>query len=92
MNLLLLAAFERIPAVLAPAGRALRVFGEAPLAFYLAHLWLFALIGAAGFRDGASYSEVYIVWLAGLWPLYVVTRWYRDFKHAKPIDSYWRLF
>ena len=92
VNLLWLAAFERIPAVLAPAGRALRVFGEAPLAFYLAHLWLFAVIGAAGFRDGAGYPVVYVVWLAGLWPLYVVTRRYRDFKHAKPIDSYWRLF
>ena len=92
VNLLLLTAFERIPVLLAPAGRVLRVFGEAPLAFYLAHLWLFALVGAVAFRDGAGYLAVYLVWLAGLWPLYVVTRRYRDFKHAKPIDSYWRLF
>ena len=92
VNLLLLTAFERIPALLASAGRVLRVFGEAPLAFYLAHLWLFALVGAVAFRDGAGYLAVYLVWLAGWWPLYVVTRRYRDFKHAKPIDSYWRLF
>ena len=90
VNLLLLAAFERMPARLAL--RVLRVFGEAPLAFYLAHLWLFALVGAAGFRDGAGYLAVYLVWLVGLWPLYFVTRRYRDFKQSKPIDSSWRLF
>jgi uncharacterized membrane protein len=91
VNLLLLACFDRMPARLAFV-RVLRVFGEAPLAFYLAHLWLFALIGAAGFRDGAGYLAVYVVWFAGLWPLYFVTRRYRDFKQSKPIDSYWRLF
>lgn len=91
-NLLLLAGLERMPAWLAPLGRVLRVFGEAPLAFYLAHLWLFALVGAAGFRDGTGYLVVYVVWLVGLWPLYFVTRRYRDFKRATPIDSYWRLF
>jgi len=91
-NLLLLAGLERVPAWLAPLGRVLRVFGEVPLAFYLAHLWLFALVGAAGFRDGAGYLAVYVVWLVGLLPLYFVTRRYRDFKRAKPIDSYWRLF
>ena len=91
VNLLLLAGFERMPARLAFV-RVLRVFGQAPLAFYLAHLWLFALIGAAGFRDGAGYLAVYLVWLAGLCPLYFATRRYRDFKRAKPIDSYWRLF
>jgi uncharacterized membrane protein len=91
VNLLLLAGFERTAARLAFV-RVLRVFGQAPLAFYLAHLWLFALIGAAGFRDGAGYLAVYAVWLAGLVPLYFVTRRYRDFKQAKPIESYWRLF
>ena len=91
-NLLMLAALEQLPAWLAPLGRVLRVFGQAPLAFYLAHLWLFALIGAAGFRDGAGYLAVDLVWLAGLVPLYFVTRRYRDFKHDKAIDSYWRLF
>ena len=91
-NMLMLAVFERLPAWLAPLGGVLRVFGQAPLAFYLAHLWLFAVIGAAGFRDGAGYLTVYLVWLAGLWPLYLVTRGYRDFKRSKPIDSYWRLF
>lgn len=90
-NLLLLAGLERRP-WLAPVARVLRVFGQAPLAFYLAHLWLFALVGAAAFRDGAGYLGVYVVWLVGLWPLYSVTLRYRNFKLARPIDSYWRLF
>lgn len=91
-NVLMLAWLERMPARLAPLGSVLRVFGQAPLAFYLAHLWLFALVGAVGFRDGTGYLAVYLVWLAGLWPLYFVTLRYRDFKQAKPIDSYWRMF
>lgn len=73
-------------------GQWLQVFGQAPLAFYLAHLWLYSLAGAAAFRDGSGYLTVYLVWLASLWPLYLVTLRYRKFKQAKPVDSYWRMF
>ena len=73
-------------------GQWLQVFGQAPMAFYLAHLWLYALIGAAAFRDGTGYATVYLVWIASLGPLYLVTRRYRDFKQAKAVESYWRMF
>lgn len=43
-------------------------------------------------RDGAGYLAVYVVWIASWWPLYVVTRRYRDFKQTKAADSYWRMF
>ena len=73
-------------------GQVLQVFGQAPLAFYLAHLWLYPLVGAAAFRDGAGYPTVYLIWIASWWPLYLVTRRYRDFKQTKAADSYWRMF
>lgn len=92
VNALVLASLDGLQARLGRIGRTLQVFGQAPLAFYLAHLWLYALSGAAAFRDGAGYLTVYLVWAVSLWPLYVVTRRYRDFKQATSVDSYWRMF
>jgi uncharacterized membrane protein len=91
-NLLALAAIERTRAWTTSAGRLLQVFGQAPLAYYVAHLWLFATVGVLWFRQGTGYGVVYLVWIAGLVPLYFFTRWYRDFKMAKPADSVWRFF
>ena len=73
-------------------GRVLEVFGQAPLAFYIAHLWLFAVVGIIGYRQGASYGVVYSIWLVGLVPLYVFTRWYGRRVGAKPAASAWRYF
>jgi uncharacterized membrane protein len=90
-NLLALALIERTRPWTTRAGQLLLVFGQAPLAFYIAHLWLFAIVGIIWFRQGASYPVVYAVWLAALVPLYFVARGYRDFKRSKPGDSWWRL-
>ena len=91
-NLLLLVLFERTRAWTIAIRRALLVLGQAPLAFYIAHLWLFAVIGMLWFRQGTGYAAVYAIWLAGLVPLYVFTRWYRDRKLATAADSIWRFF
>ena len=91
-NLLALAAIERVRLWTTRPGRILQTFGQAPLAYYIAHLWLFAIVGIIGFRQGTGYAVVYLVWIAGLVPLYAVTRWYRDFKVAKPAESLWRFF
>ncbi len=91
-NLVLLAGIERVRPWTSSAGRVLETFGRAPLAFYIAHLWLFALIGVAWFRQGTTYGVVYAIWLAGLVPLYGVTRWFASFTAAKPADSRWRYF
>jgi uncharacterized membrane protein len=92
VNVLVLAMMARMQERMGRVGQWLQVFGQAPMAFYLAHLWLYALIGAASFRDGAGYRTVYLVWIASWWPLYVVTRRYRDFKQTKAAHSYWRMF
>lgn len=91
-NLLLLAGIERVRPWTSSAGRVLETFGRAPLAFYIAHLWLFALIGVAWFRQGTTYGVVYAIWLAGLVPLYAVTRWFASVTAAQPADSRWRYF
>jgi uncharacterized membrane protein len=91
-NLLLLWLFDRAHLWRTQIGAILIVFGQAPLAFYIAHLWLFAVIGMIWFRQGAGYATVYAIWLAGLVPLYFFTRWYRDVKFAAPPESRWRYF
>jgi uncharacterized membrane protein len=70
----------------------LAVYGQAPLFFYLAHLWLYAVIGALFFRQGTTLGSMYGVWLAGLIPLWFLSRWYRDFKSRTPSESVWRFF
>lgn len=92
VNALALAWLDRMQERMGRIGQVLQVFGQAPLAFYLAHLWLYSLLGAAAFRDGTGYLTIYLVWLASLGPLYLVTLRYRNFKQTKPTDSYWRMF
>ncbi len=92
VNVLVLAWMDRMQERMGRVGRWLQVFGQAPMAFYLVHLWLYALLGAAAFRDGAGYLTVYVIWVASLWPLFVVTRRYRDFKQSTAIDSSWRMY
>lgn len=91
-NVFVLAGIERAQLWTNRVGQVLRVFGQAPLAYYLAHLWLFAIVGAVGFRNGTGYLTVYLVWVVGFVPLYFLARWYRDFKMGKSADSLWRLF
>jgi uncharacterized membrane protein len=84
VNLILLASLTR--------NRWLTVYGQTPLFYYIAHLYLYAVIGAAFFRDGAGMLTLYTVWAAGLVPLYYACRWYRSFKQSKPPESVWRFF
>ncbi len=92
VNLLALAAIDRVQLWTRGVGRVLETFGRAPLAFYIAHLWLFALIGLAWFRQGTGYGVVYAIWLGGLVPLYLVTRWYGGFVAGRPVTSAWKYF
>jgi uncharacterized membrane protein len=87
-NLLLFGLFSRTrPA----ASRVLVTFGRAPLFFYIAHLYLFALVGALFFRHGASYPVGLGVWAAGLLALYPACRLFERFKYRRPPTSLWRM-
>jgi len=91
-NLMALAVIDRVQLWTTGPGRMLETLGQAPLAFYIAHLWLFASIGVIGFRQGTSYGVVYIIWLAGLVPLYFFTAGYAKFIARKPAGSLWKYF
>lgn len=87
INLLLLAGLTHLPAAFR---RVIDVYGRSPMFFYLAHLWLFMLIGLP-FRDGTGYGVLYLAWVIGMIPLYFACRRYTAFKLAKPVESYWRM-
>lgn len=70
--------------------RPLAVFGRSPLFFYIAHLGLYGLIGAAAFPGGTSILQMYPAWLAGLVVLFVACWAYGRFKQSQPPESLWR--
>lgn len=90
LDLLLLAALQRTAAWTTAAGRWLETLGRAPLAFYIAHLWLYAIVGAVWFRQGAGYGVVYAFWLGGLVPLSFATAAFSRFVAGRPAGSAWR--
>ena len=65
INLILLGLLPRLPSAWR---RVLDVYGKSPLFFYLAHIWLFTLIGLP-FRQGTGYGVLYLVWVCGMIPL-----------------------
>lgn len=89
VDLLILGALARFRAVRATLSP-LAVFGRAPLFFYVAHLYLYAVVGALFFRRPVELPAMMGVWLAGLVPLWFLCRYYRRFKDRQPAESFWR--
>ena len=90
LDLLLLSAMQRTAAWTTAGGRWLDMLGRAPLVFYIAHLWLFAVVGALWFRQGTGYGVVYAIWLGGLVPLSFFTARVSRFIANRPAGSAWR--
>ena len=68
--LILLWAFEKLPDKLPVGLKPLLVFGQAPLFFYVLHLFLYALLGRLFTPAGADYGVMILFWLLGLAILY----------------------
>jgi uncharacterized membrane protein len=91
LDLILLSALNAAGGWLRGQNSPLLVFGQSALAFYLLHLYTYALMGLF-FSGGASRLTMYAGWLVGLVALYPVCSRYRAFKQQKSPDSLWRLF
>ena len=68
------------------------VFGQAPLFFYVLHLFVFVAMGHLFAPDGTSIPKMFPFWLAGLAILYPLCLAFRRFKKRKPVHSLVRLF
>ena len=92
VNLILLSLFHRVarsrPAWLQP----LVWLGQAPLFFYIAHLFLYAAIGNGLVPKGTSLEVMYLWWLGGVVILLPLTYWFGRFKRRQSPDSIVRLF
>ena len=91
INFGLLFLFFKIEPALRHTGQPLLVFGRSPLFFYIAHIYLYAIVGLA-FPNGTSYQVMYLFWFIGLMILFPLCLWYGKFKMKKPIESVWKLF
>jgi uncharacterized membrane protein len=92
VDLLLLALLARFGAALGRWGHPLLVFGRSPLFFYVAHLYLYGLIGLALGPRGTGIPRMYPFWLLGLAILYPLCWLYGRFKQRQAPGSVWRLF
>jgi hypothetical protein len=91
VDLLLVFLLSKVETQLQSWGTFLVLFGSTALFFYIAHLYLYALMGLA-FPNGTSFGLMYCLWFAGLVLLYPLCLWYRRFKEQKLPDSVWRFF
>ncbi|HEX5691146.1 MAG TPA: hypothetical protein VFX76_14125, partial [Roseiflexaceae bacterium] len=87
-----LAFLARAGGKLARWGAPLLVFGRSPLFFYIAHLYLYGLLGLTFGSRGTGIVRMYPFWLLGLAMLYPLCWLYGRFKLRQPPGSLWRLF
>lgn len=87
INLIILGLFARVGERAQQFLRPLAVFGQAPLFFYLLHLFLYASLGHLFTPNGTSIPTMYAFWLLGLLILYPQCSWYGQFKHSQPANS-----
>jgi uncharacterized membrane protein len=90
-NLLLLRLFSGVYIGKWKTSQVFATFGRAPLFFYLAHLYLFAVVGALFFRHGTNYLVGLAVCAGGLVPLYFASAWFDRLKRATPKTSVVRM-
>ncbi len=90
-DLVVLGIFARVKSSLPRAVlQGLAVYGQAPLFFYLAHLYLYATLGLWLAPTGIPRMLPY--WLLGLEILFPFCWLYGRFKHTRSPESIWRLF
>jgi uncharacterized membrane protein len=92
LDLVLLGWLDRARERLGGLVRALAVYGQAPLFFYIAHFYLFGGLSMLAFRHSAAPQWLlYPLWLAGVALLYIPCLKFRGFKQRQPPASLWRM-
>jgi uncharacterized membrane protein len=90
-NLVLLGLFSRATQWLSTTARPLVTLGRAALYFFLAHWFVYAVLGGAFFTKPGDLPATYLVWIVGLVALYPICKAYEAFKHRMPAASVWRM-
>jgi len=90
-DLVLLGLFSRATQWLSTGARPLVTLGQAALYFFLAHWFVYAVLGGAFFPKPGDLPATYLVWIVGLVTLYPICKAYEAFKHRMPAASVWRM-
>lgn len=88
INLVLLFLFSAIAEK--PWLKPIKVFGQTAMFYYIAHLYIYALIGYA-FPNGCSLPVLYFCWILGLVLLYFICNQFLIFKQKKAANSLWKM-
>jgi len=89
--LLLLGLFNQVATHRQQLFRPLVVFGQAPLLFYMLHLFLYACLGHLLAPHGTSLVRMYPLWLLGVAILYPLCLWYGRLKQRQSPNSLLRM-
>jgi uncharacterized membrane protein len=87
VNLIILGLFGRAEERFKSFVHPLMVFGQAPLFFYIAHLFLYAGVGRWLTPNGTTIPQMIPYWLLGLLILYPLCVWYGRLKGRQPTRS-----
>ncbi|MEN8173168.1 MAG: heparan-alpha-glucosaminide N-acetyltransferase domain-containing protein, partial [Chloroflexota bacterium] len=90
INLLLLWGFSQSNESVSRYIQPLAAFGQVPLFFYVAHLFLYAGLGIWLTPAGTSLIKMYPFWLLGLLILYPLSLKYRRFKNTLTENSFFQ--
>jgi uncharacterized membrane protein len=90
-DLVLLSVFSRATRLLGTLARPLVTLGQAALYFFIAHWFIYSVIGNTFFLRPSGLPATYLVWIVGVVVLYPICKAYEAFKHSMPITSVWRM-